>query len=316
MEYRMKSSTNRMQAVRYHQFGGSEVLKLEQAPRPEPQAGEVLIRVIAAGVQPVDWKIRKGLFPMPVQFPVIPGTALAGIVEEAGPGVTGFEKGQAVFGRSTKGTYAEYTTSSAEALALKPSSISFEEAATLTGGATTAWRAIVVDGGVKAGDRVLVHGAAGGVGLFATQFAVWRGARVIGTAGPGNVDFVRSLGAETAVDYTSTPFEQVAQDVDLVLDTVGGDTLARSWAVIKRGGSLISIAGQPPMEKGQELGIKVMRSSLATSRDLADIARLIEEGIVKTTIERTFSFGDAQQAHEWSQRGHGRGRIVLRIAED
>ncbi|RKP46758.1 NADP-dependent oxidoreductase [Cohnella endophytica] len=306
-------SENTMQAVRYHQFGGSEVLHLEEVPRPQPQAGEVLIRVCAAGVLPVDWKIRKGLFPMPVRFPNIPGTALAGVVEEIGPDVTRFRKGQAVFGRSTKGTYSEYTTAPEEALALKPDSISFDEAATISGGATTAWRTIVIDGGVKAGDRVLVHGAAGGVGLFATQFAIWKGARVIGTAGPANIDFVRSLGAETAIDYTSTPFEEVVDDVDLVLDTIGGETLDRSWSVIKRGGSLISIAGQPPLEKGQELGIKVMRSSLATSQDLTDIARLLDDGVVRTYIEKTYSLSEARQAHEWSEKGHGRGRIVLRV---
>jgi len=309
-------SDNMMQAVRYHQFGGSDVLQLERVPRPEPQADEVLIRVYAAGVLPVDWKIRKGLFPIPVQFPHIPGTALAGVVEAVGPDVTGFQKGQAVFGRSTKGTYAQYTTALAEALALKPRSISFEEAATLSGGATTAWRAMVSDGGVKAGDRVLVHGAAGGVGLFATQFAIWKGAQVIATAGPENVDFIRSLGAEMAIDYTATPFEQVVQDVDLVLDTIGGETLERSWKTLRRGGTLISIAGQPPMEQAQELGIKVIRSSLATSKDLVDIAQLIDEGNVKTFIEKTFSLSEAVQAHEWSQRGHGRGRIVLHIADE
>ena len=125
---------------------------------------------------------------------------------------------------------------------------------------------------------------------------------------------IQSLGAETVIDYTSTPFEQVVQDVDLVLDTIGGETLARSWSVVRRGGTLISIAGQPPMEKAQELGIRVMRSGLATSQDLVDIAQLIDEGIVKTFIEKKFSFSEAKQAHEWSQRGHGRGRIVLHIA--
>ncbi|MEW9701724.1 NADP-dependent oxidoreductase [Paenibacillus sp. SI8] len=309
-------SDKMMQAVRYHQFGGSDVLQLEQIPRPVPQAGEVLVRIVAAGVLPIDWKIRKGLIPMPVQFPYIPGTALAGIVEEVGADVTGFQKGQAVFGRSTKGTYAEYTTVPVDSLAHKPRSIRFDEAATLSGGATTAWRAIVSDGGVKAGDRVLVHGAAGGVGLFAVQFAKWKGAHVIGTAGPANIEFIQSLGAETAIDYTTTSFEQVVQEVDFVLDTIGGETLDRSWPVVRRGGSLVSIAGQLPMEKAHELGIRAMRSSLATSQDLADIAQLIDEGVVKTFIERTFSISEAKQAHEWSQRGHGRGRIVLRISEE
>ncbi|MFC5702408.1 NADP-dependent oxidoreductase [Cohnella faecalis] len=303
-----------MQAIRYHQFGEPEVLLLEPAPRPEPQPGEVLIRVLAAGVLPVDWKIRKGLFPLPVQFPVIPGTAMAGIVEEAGPGVTSFKKGQAVFGRSSKGTYAELTTAPVEAIALKPSSLSFVEAATLSGGASTAWRAII-DGEVKSGDRVLIHGAAGGVGLFAAQFAKWRGAHVIGTAGPANIDFIRSLGVDTAIDYTSVPFEQAAQDVDFVLDTVGGQTLERSWSIVKRGGTLITITGQPPMERGRELGVRVLRSSLASGQNLTEIAALIDEGHVKTYVQSVFPLDQARQAHERSESGHGRGRIVLRVAD-
>jgi NADPH:quinone reductase-like Zn-dependent oxidoreductase len=305
-----------MNAIRYYQFGVPEVLKLEQVPQQEPLEGEVLVRVHAAGVLPVDWKIRKGLFPMPIQFPHIPGTAFAGVVVGLGSGVTEYQIGQAVFGRSSKGTYAEYTTAPIESITLKPESMSFDEAATISGGATTAWRAIIQDGGVKAGDRVLVHGAAGGVGLFATQFARWKGAYVIGTCGPANVDFVRALGAETVIDYTSTPFEQVVQDADLVLDTMGGNTLERSWSVIRRGGMLISLLGQPPsMDKAQELGVRIMRPSLATSHDLSNIAVLMDQGTIKTFVERIYSLSEAHLAHEHSQTGHGRGRIVLHIAD-
>ncbi|MFC5529852.1 NADP-dependent oxidoreductase [Cohnella yongneupensis] len=303
-----------MQAIQYDQFGGPEVMREIQMPRPVPQNGEVLIRIVAAGVLPVDWKIRKGLFRFPVQFPVIPGTALAGVVEATGPGVTAFRKGQEVFGRSAGGTYAEYTTAPVESIALKPASLSFEGAASLSGGATTAWKAIE-NAGVKAGDSVLIHGAAGGVGLFAVQFAKWKGARVIGTSGPGNLDFIRSIGVDEAIDYTRTPFEQAASDVDFVLDTIGGETLERSWSVIKRGGALITIAGQPPIDKGLELGIRVYPSGLATSQDLADIAKLIGEGHVKPFVQRVFPLGEVQQAHRLSESGHGRGRIVLQVSE-
>ncbi|MFC0214790.1 NADP-dependent oxidoreductase [Paenibacillus chartarius] len=308
-------SEKMMYAVRYHEFGGADVLMLEQAPRPEPQAGEVLVRVRAAGVLPVDWKIRKGLFPIPVTFPSIPGTSFAGIVEDWGVGVNGYQKGQAVFGRSTNGTYAEYTTVSTESIALMPQSMSFEEAATLTGGASTAWRA-VTDAGVKAGDHVLIHGAAGGVGLFAVQFAKWKGAYVIGTAGPANQDFIRSIGVDEAVDYTRDSFEEVAQAVDFVLDTIGGDTLERSWSVLKRGGVLISIVGRPPLEKGKEFGIRVLPSGLATSQDLADIASLIDQGMVRTFVQQVYPIREVRQAHERSEIGHGRGRIVLQISGD
>ena len=222
-------STSIMQAIRVHQYGGPEQLQLEQIARPEPQAGEVLVRVYAAGVAPADWKTRQGLLKVlrPMQLPYIPGSALAGIVEEVGPEVTAFQRGQAVFSQSAKGTYTEYTTASVATLALKPESLSFDEAATLAWGATTAWQGLFEYGSLQTGQAVLIRGAAGGVGSFEVQFAMWKGAHVIGTTSAANRDFVYSLGAETVIDYTSTPLEQVVHDVDLVLDTVGGETHER-----------------------------------------------------------------------------------------
>src|SRR5437879_4603973 len=305
-------STQTMQAILVHNYGGPEQLKLEEVQRPEPQAGEVLVRVHAAGVNPADWKIRQGLLKdvMPVQFPYIPGLDLAGVVEEVGPGVTAFQKGQAVFGQSTKGTYAEYTTASGETLALKPKTLNFDEAAAIPVGATTAWQALFDHGGLQAGQRVLIQGAAGGVGSFAVQFARWKGAHVIGTASTSNVDFVRSLGAETVIDYTSTPVEQAVHDVDLVLDTVGGKTLESSLQAVKRGGTLVTIAGQPPEEKVKERGVRVAWfSARVSSKLLQTFAQLIDEGQVKVPIGRVFPLRDARQAHELSQSGHGRGRI-------
>ena len=317
-----------MQAIRVHQYGGPDQLKLEQVPRPEPQAGEVLIRVHAAGVLPAEWKKREGFFHgiFPVSFPYILGSAVAGVVEEVGPGVTTFQQGQAVFGRSTNGTYAEYTTTAVEPpaltpqtfslLALKPETLGFDEAATLSGGATTAWAALFEDGALQAGQRVLIHGAAGGVGLYAVQFARWKGAQVIGTASTANVEFVRSLGAETVIDYTMTPFEQVVRDVDLVLDTIGGETLQRSMDVVKCGGTLVSLLEQPSQEKAQERGIRALNNAvLPTSKLLRTIAQLIGAGQVRAVVGKTFALHEARQAHELSQNGHGRGRIVLHIAD-
>jgi NADPH:quinone reductase-like Zn-dependent oxidoreductase len=318
-----------MCAIRVHEYGGSEQLKLEHVQRPEPAPGEVLIRVHAAGVLPAEWKARQGLFHAfrPAVFPYIPGSAVAGVVAAVGPGVTAFQAGQAVFGRSVQGTYAEYTATAVEPpaltpqifslLALKPESLSFDMAATISGGATTAWQALFADGGLQAGQRVLVHGAAGGVGAFAVQFARWKGAHVIGTASRANLEFVRSLGAEIAIDYAATPFEQVAQDVDLVLDTIGGETLRRSLAVVKPGGTLVSLVEQPSQQRAQERGIRAMNNAaLPTSQHLSIIAQLIEAGEVRPTIERVFALHETPQAHELSQTGHGRGRIVLHIADD
>ena len=311
-------SKRMMQAIRVYQYGGPEQLKLEQIPCPEPQPDEVLVRVYATGVLPIEWKIRQGLFHAfnPATFPYIPGSAFAGVVEEVGSLVTTFRSGQAVFGRSNKGTYAEYTTVSGETIALKPESLGFDEAATISGGATTAWEALFDHGGLQAGQRVLILGAAGGVGSFAVQLARWKGAQVIGTTGAANVDFVRSLGAETVVDYTSTPVEQVVHAVDLVVDTVGGQTLESAWPVIKRGGRLVSTVGQPSKEKARELGIRALFFSggRPSSERLQTIAQLIDEGQVKATLARIFPLREASLAHELSQSGHGRGRIVLHIA--
>jgi NADPH:quinone reductase-like Zn-dependent oxidoreductase len=271
--------------------------------------------------------MRQGFFKdyFPASFPYIPGSAVAGVVEEVGPGVTTFRKGQAVFGRSTNGAYAEYTTIAVEPpalkprlfslLALKPDSLRFEEVATISGGATTAWVALFGDGELQAGQRVLIHGAAGGVGLFAVQFARWKGAQVIGTASTANVEFVRSLGAQTVIDYTTTPFEQAVSEVDLVLDTIGGETLRRSMDVVKRGGRLVSLLEEPSPELAQERGIHAINNAvLPTNEILQTIAQLLNEGQVKAFVGKSFPLHQARQAHELSQTGHGRGRIVLHIA--
>lgn len=311
-------STQTIQAIRVHQYGGPEELKLERLQRPEPQADEVLIRVRAVGVNPVDWKIRQGWFKdfRPVQFPYVPGLDLAGTVEEIGSGVTAFQKGQAVFGQSPNGTYAEYVAAPVTRLALKPKKLSFDEAAAIPVGATTAWQAIFDHGGLQTGQRILIQGAAGGVGLFAVQFARWKGAHVIGTASTANLDFVRSLGAETVIDYTSTSVEQAVHDVDLVFDAVGGKALESSLRAVKRGGTLVTIAGQPPAGKAEELGVRVASFSAQVSSELLHtFAQLIDEGQVKVAIAEKFPLSQARQAHEQSQSGHGRGRIVLHIAD-
>ncbi|GHO48079.1 NADP-dependent oxidoreductase [Ktedonospora formicarum] len=308
----MTNST--MQAVRVYSYGGPEQLKLEQVPRPEAGEGEVLLRIHAVGVVPADWKIREGMFQSfyTPQFPYIPGSILAGTVEAVGPGVTAFKPGDAVFGQSEHGAYAEYATSKVSTLALKPEALSFDEGATIAGGATTAWQALFERGQLQAGQSVLIHGAAGGVGLFAVQFAHWKGARVYATASTSNIDFVRSLGADEVIDYTTTPFEQVVRDLDLVFDTIGGDTLERSFDTLKRGGQLISINAEPSSEKASARGIQAgFFSGNTTSANLSEIASLIAEGHVRAFAGRVFPLAEVHAAHELSQHGHGRARIVL-----
>ncbi|RED66217.1 NADP-dependent oxidoreductase [Cohnella lupini] len=306
-----------MRSIRVHEYGGPENLKLEQVQRPEPSEGEVLVRIVAAGVLPIDWKIRQGIIKFPISFPYTPGTAFSGVIEELGSGVSGFEVGQRIYGRSTNGTYAEYTTASVESIAVLADTISFEEGAALFGGATTAWQALVKEVELKSGDRVLVHGAAGGVGLFAVQFAKRKGAYVIGTCGTDNVEFVRSLGADEIIDYKTTSFDQEVRDVDVLFDTIGGETLERSWPLVKQGGTLITIVGMPNPEKAKELGIHAIRpTNLASGEDLVEIASLMESGKVKASLADSYPLEQASQAHERSQTGHGRGRILLAIASD
>ena len=310
-------STKTSNAIQVHSYGDADQLKFEQAAQPEPQEGEVLVRVHAAGVNPVDWKIRAGFLKdfMPATFPYVPGADLAGVVERVGAGVTAFQPGQAVFGRSSQGSYTEYALAPADALALKSADLSFDEAATIPVGATTAWQALFDHGNLQPGQRVLILGGAGGVGLFAVQFARWKGAHVISTASASNADFVRSLGAETVIDYTKARVEDEIHDVDLVFDTVGAAALASALPTLKRGGTLVSIAGQPDEAKAKELGVRTARfSAQVTSELLSTFARLIDEGQIKTFVGAVFSLDEVGKAHELSQGGHGRGRIVLHIA--
>ncbi len=306
-------ATQLVNAIQIRANGGADQLKLERIPRPQPGEGEVLVRAHAAGVNPVDWKIREGLYSK-MTFPYVPGADLAGTVEEVGAGVTAFQPGQSVFGRGSKGTYTEYAIAAAGDLALKPESLSFDEAATIPIGATTAWQGIFDNGNLQSGQRVLILGGAGGVGLYAVQFARWKGAHVISTASTRNVDFVRSLGAETVIDYTNTSVEDMVHDVDLVFDTVGGKALASVWPTLKRGGTLVTIADQPDQVKAEELGVHAKRfSANVTSELLNTFVQLINAGDVKPVVGHIFSLDEAGKAQELSQGGHGRGRIILHI---
>jgi len=303
-----------IKAIQIHSHGGADQLKLEEIPPPEPQEGQVLVRVHAAGVNPADWKVREGIFGQ-MTFPYVPGADLAGIVEKIGPLVTAFEAGEPVYGRSVGGSYIEYALAPASALAPKPQTLSFDEAAAVPVGATTAWQGIFENGNLQAGQRVLILGGAGGVGLFAVQFARWKGAHVISTASTANVDFVHSLGAETVIDYRKTRVEDVVHDVDLVFDTVGGEALATVWPTLKRGGTLVSIAGQPDQARADELNVRTKSFSANVNGELLrTFAQLIDAGQVKPVIGSVFELAEAGKAQELSQGGHGRGRIILHIA--
>jgi NADPH:quinone reductase-like Zn-dependent oxidoreductase len=310
-------STQSINAIQVHDYGDVNQLKFEQIAKPEPQEGEVLVHVYAAGVNPMDWKFRSGVLKdfVPLTFPYVPGAELAGVVEKVGPGVTEFKFGQEIFGRSSSGSYAEYSIAPVKTLVLKPKTLSFEEAATIPVGATTAWQGLFDHGNLQSGQRVLILGGAGGVGLFAVQFARLKGAHVISTTSTGNIEFVRSLGAETVIDYTKTSVEKAIHDVDLVFDTVGGSALAGVLPALKRGGTLITIAGQPDEAKARELGVNFARFSAQTNTELLKtFAQMIDDGQIKAFVGATFPLSEASKAQELSQSGHGRGRIILHIS--
>lgn len=303
-----------MRAVRFHEYGGLDVLVLEQAPRPQPQADQVLMRVLAAGVNPVDGSIRAGFLKefMPLPMPWIPGLEGAGIVEAVGENVAAFQPGQSVFGFVTGG-YAEYAVAAAGEMQPKPAHLTFEQAASVPLGALTAWQAIEA-ANVHAGQRVLVHGAAGGVGVYAVQLAVWKGARVIGTSSAGNSELVRSLGVEEAIDYNTTPFESVVRDVDVVVDTVGGETTERSWQVLRPNGVLVTVAGRLAPDAGQAHGVRAVSAGRASPEKLKQISELLEAKQLTPVVGTRFTLAEARQAQELAQTRHGRGRIVLLTA--
>ncbi len=301
-----------MHAVRLHDYGGPDKLKLEDVTRPQPEAGEVLIRVAASGVNPADWKTGEGLFKQfnPLQFPWIPGLEAAGILEAVGQGVTGFHQGDAVYGVMGR-SYAEYAVAREGDIQPKPSKISFEEAAALPVGALTAWGAVVETANVQPGQHVLVHGAAGGVGSYAVQLARWKGAHVAGTASAANLDLVRKLGAETAIDYNAGPFESQVHDLDAVIDTVGGELTARSLRVLRRGGIYVTVAGRLPEGTGKAEGARATSAGRASSDKLKEISRLIEAGQLRPVMGQKFALGQAGQAQALSETRHGHGRILL-----
>ena len=303
-----------MQAVRFHQYGGPEVLVIDQIAIPHPQPGQVLVRLIAAGVNPADVGFRSGYFKefFPLELPWIPGVDGAGIVEEVGEGVTAFSKGQAVFGRVWS-SYAEYAVVPAADLQLKPAHLTFEQAAAVQQGALTAWQAIE-NAVLQPNQRVLVQGAAGGVGLFVVQFALMKGAQVIGTTSTKNVDFVRSLGAQEVIDYGSVDFETAVHGVDAVIDTVGGNLIERAWQVLKPDGILVTVAGRLTPEQGQAHGVRAISSGPAPIEKLKDISELLESKRIMPVVGEVFPLAEARQSHELSQTRHGRGRIILLTA--
>ena len=303
-----------MKAIVVHQFGGPEVLKYEDAPRPEPKENEILVRVIAAGVNPVDTYVRSGKFGKPT-LPLTPGFDIAGIVEKIGPGATKFKKGDAVYGNVRIGGYAEFAVAAEKDVALKPASLDFVQAAAVPVAARTAWNALVETAHLGSGQTVLIQGGSGGVGSFAIQIAKLRGAKVYSTASTANQDLLKELGADVAIDYTKQKFEEMVKDVDVLLEAAGKETLERDYSVVKKGGFLVSIVGPADPAKVQQYGIQA--PSLARSESaLSELTKLFDAKKLKVEVTQTLPLSEAQKAQEQVGTHHTRGKIVLKVADN
>jgi len=297
-----------MRAVLIHETGGPEVLRLEEAARPEPQDGQVLIRVHAVSVNPIEWKHRRGLIAK--QLPAVLGSDVSGTVEVSR--ADGFAVGEDVFGLAASGGYAELATAAADRIASKPAGISHEQAAAIPVAGLTAWQALFDHAGLQPGQTALIAGAAGGVGHFAVQFAKHAGARVLGTGSSRNRDFVLGMGADEYFDYTQQDVAEVLSDVDVAFDTVGGKTTESLLSTVRSGGTLVTIAGAPPEQAAAQRGVRAERFGMnPNSQQLARIADLMTAGEVQVEIAETFPLAEAAHAHALSEAGHTRGKLVL-----
>jgi NADPH:quinone reductase-like Zn-dependent oxidoreductase len=310
-----------MKAVPVHTYGGPEVLVYEEAPCPEVGTEDVLIRVFATSVNPFDWKVREGYLAawMNHKLPLILGWDVSGVVQTVGSGVTNFSPGDQVFARADvnlDGAYAEYIAVEASLVVPKPDSLDHIHAAAVPHAALAAWHSMFSAADLSSGQTMLIHGAAGGVGHFAVQFAKWRGAKVIGTASGNNLEFLHQLGVDEAIDYTTTRFDEVVRDVDVVLDTIGGEVLERCWVVLKPGGMLVSLVEAPSEETAIAYGVRQsFAGAQADAGILTQIAALVDSGQIKPTVSTILPLDEVRQAHELSQSMHTRGKIVLQIVD-
>ena len=308
-----------MMAWRVHAFGPPEAMAFERVPRPVPGPGEVLVRVRAAGVGPWDGWIRAGRSALPQPLPLTLGSDLCGDIEAVGTDVSDLRIGDPVYGVTNArfvGAYAEYAAASAATIARKPTSLSYVEAAAVPVIAVTAWQGLFDQARLEAGQTVVIHGAAGNVGAYAVQLAHRAGIRSIATAARDDIAFVRDLGADTVVDFRTQRFEDVARNVDAVLDLVGGETQQRSFEVLRRGGKLISAVSQPDPGLAKRHGVDASFFLVNVTREsLTEIGALIDSGKLRTRVGTVLPLADAREAHFMleGQRRAAKGKIVLRV---
>jgi NADPH:quinone reductase-like Zn-dependent oxidoreductase len=307
-----------MKAVRIHSFGSVEVLQLDEIPTPQPGPGEVLVKVQAASVNPVDCKTRSGEFrPVGLMMPLTLGRDISGVVEQVGSDVSDVKVGDEVYALldGDHGGYAEYVIAKTSDIAPKPTRIDHIHAAAVPLAATTAWQGLFDHGNLKAGERVLIHGAAGGVGHFAVQFAKDRGAYVIATARTEDRDLLRNLGADEIIDYKRERFEEHVHNIDLVLDLVAGETQQRSWNCLKPGGRIVSTLQPPSKVEAARHRAKGEAFLAEPNRDeLTQISRLIDDGKVRVFVQQLLPLNEVRRAHDHIEHEHVRGKVVLAVA--
>ena len=309
-----------MKAVRIQRFGSAEVISIDEVPKPEPGSGEVIVRIKAAGVGPWDAMIRRGESVLPQPLPLTLGSDLSGVVDSIGVGVEEFNIGDEVFGVTNErftGAYAEYAVAKATMLAPKPKIVNHVHAASVPVVAVTAWQMIFDFAQLSSGQSVLVHGGAGNVGGYAVQLAKRAGAVVIATASVENDSYVRRLGADGVIDYRTIRFEERVKEIDVVIDTVGGEALDRSYGVLKRGGIVVSSATQPSNEKAAQYGVRAVFFLVqVTTERLTKIAEMIDAGELKTEVGEVLWLDEARKGHEMLEGApHRRGKIVIKVAD-
>ena len=309
-----------MKAVRFHRYGGPEVLVYEDAPKPVPDSGDVLVRVHATSVNPIDWKGRAGYLKMLSEYPMpfIVGWDVSGVVEAVGKDVTQWKPGDEVYGRPDiwrQGAYAEYIAVRAGEIARKPRNLDHVHSAALPLVGLTAWQALFEAADLKPGQKVLIHAAAGGVGHLAVQFAKIKGLYVAGTASGRNQDFLKQLGCDQPINYETTRFEDVVHDFDAVVESMGGEIRNRSWKVLRKGGILVALIGPPPSEDDAKAhGVRAtIIWAQSKPEHLDEIARLADAGQVRPEIAAVFPLRDAAKAQQMSETEHVRGKIVIQV---
>jgi NADPH:quinone reductase-like Zn-dependent oxidoreductase len=311
-----------MKAMVAHQWGGPEVLKLEDTAVPAPKDDEMLIRVYAAGVNSFDGTLLTGKYAKTfgTQLPWVPGYDVAGTVEKIGAKMTKFKVGDPIYAFisiPSGGGYAEYGLTKENWAALKPATLTFAEAAGVPSVAVTAWQSLVDKANVQRGQTVLIQGGSGGVGMFAIPIAKIRGAKVFATASTANQDFLKQLGADVAIDYKTQKFEDIAKDVDVVVDGVGGETLKRSYPIVKKGGILVSLVGRIDQAELDKYGIRGVSLEAEYNGDqLAEIGKLIDAKKIKVVVSETFPLADAAKALQKADTRHARGKIVLKVRDE